>query len=122
MIPKYLKQEKALWYSAILGIALTLLAIYSGGFFSVLCIAILGLANSLVWPAIWPMAMKGLGKHTKWGSSLLIMAIAGGAVLPLLYGQLADYSNAQHAYWILIPCYLVILYYAWRFRPQRVSV
>jgi fucose permease len=79
----------------------------------VLFIAMLGLANSLVWPAIWPLALDGVGKYTKMGSALLIMAIAGGAVLPLLYGWLSQVlQSTQQAYWIAIPCYLVILFYA----------
>ncbi len=111
-IPKYLSQEKALTYSGILGILFTLGAIFTQGYTSVLCIALLGLANSLVWPAIWPLAIDGLGKFTKIGSSLLIMAIAGGAIIPLVYGKLADVFNAQQAYWLLVPCYLFIVFYA----------
>jgi FHS family L-fucose permease-like MFS transporter len=65
-----------------------------------------------MWPSIWPLAIEGLGKFTKVGSSLLIMAIVGGALLPLLYGALADSSNRQTAYWILLPCYAFILFYA----------
>ncbi len=111
-IPKYISQEKALKISAILGIILGLGAIFTQGFVSVLCISLLGLANALVWPAIWPMALAGLGRFTKVGSSFLIMAIAGGAVLPPVYGYLADVVNPQQAYWIVIPCYLYILYFA----------
>jgi MFS transporter, FHS family, L-fucose permease len=80
--------------------------------FTVLFVALLGLANSLVWPAIWPLAISGLGRFTKTGSAMLIMAIAGGALLPLLYGKLAISSSTQTAYWICIPCYLIIMYYA----------
>lgn len=113
LIPKYLKQETALRISAITGIIFSLLAISTSGFTSVMFIALLGLANSLMWPAIWPMAISGLGKFTKIGSSLLIMGIAGGALLPLLYGKLTDGPwNEQEAYWILVPCYVYILYYA----------
>jgi fucose permease len=65
-----------------------------------------------MWPAIWPLAITGLGKYTRIGASLLIMGIAGGALLPLLYGRLADLANPQQAYWILIPCYLYIGYFA----------
>jgi MFS transporter, FHS family, L-fucose permease len=67
-----------------------------------------------MWPAIWPLAIGGLGRHLKRGSALLIMAIAGGALLPLLYGKLADVSSIGHqkAYWIMVPCYLFILYYS----------
>ncbi|MGV3642065.1 MAG: sugar MFS transporter [Adhaeribacter sp.] len=111
-IPRFLSQESALKTSAIVGILFGLGAIFTTGFVSVLFIALLGLANALVFPAIWPLAINGLGRFTKIGASLLIMAIAGGAVLPLAYGGLADAFNSQQAYWIVIPCYLFILYYA----------
>jgi glucose/galactose transporter len=111
-IPKYIKQHTALALSGVLGIVFSLLIIVLSGYPSVLFIALLGLANSLMWPAIWPLAMDGLGKFTKIGSALLIMGIAGGALLPLLYGRLADVLDPQKAYFILIPCYLFILYYA----------
>lgn len=113
-IPKYLKQGTALKFSAIIGVVFSVVAILTTGYTSVLFIALLGLANSLMWPAIWPLAIADLGRFTKIGSSLLIMAIAGGAVLPLIYGRLADIKSigSQHAYFILIPMYLFILYYA----------
>lgn len=111
-IPKYFKQDAALKVSAILGVIFSIIAIITHGYTSVLFIALLGLANSLMWPAIWPLAIADLGRFTKVGSSLLIMAIAGGALLPLLYGRLSDVLNPRHAYFILIPCYLFIFYYA----------
>jgi len=111
-IPKYISQEKALKTSAIIGLILGLGAIFTDGFISVLCISLLGLANALVWPAIWPMALAGLGRFTKVGSSFLIMAIAGGAIMPLVYGYFADLSSPQQAYWVVIPCYLFILFFA----------
>jgi glucose/galactose transporter len=111
-IPKYFSQETALKTSAALGILFTVLAIFSTGLTSVIFVALLGLANSLMWPSIWPLAIAGLGKFTKTGSSLLVMAISGAAVLPLLYGYLADQVNAQQAYWMVIPCYLGVAYYA----------
>jgi glucose/galactose transporter len=131
-IPKYLKQENALMISALLGIVFGVLAIFSAGLhfqttfsftlagfslvlpfdLSVFFIALLGLANAIMWPAIWPLAIDGLGRFTKIGSSLLIMAIAGGALLPLLYGRMVDVFSPQQAYWILIPCYIFIFYYA----------
>ncbi|MDB5248814.1 MAG: N-acetyl glucosamine transporter [Segetibacter sp.] len=111
-IPKYIKQGTALKFSAILGAIFSVIAILTTGYTSVLFIALLGLANSLMWPAIWPLAIADLGRFTKIGSSLLIMGIAGGAILPLIYGRLADVLNPTHAYVILIPCYLYILYYA----------
>lgn len=111
-IPKYIKQENALKICAVLGAVFSIGARVTSGYTSVLFIALLGLANSLMWPAIWPLAIADLGRFTKIGSSLLIMGIAGGALLPLLYGRLADVFNAQLAYFILIPCYLFIWFYA----------
>jgi len=111
-IPKYISQEKAMKWFAVLGVILVIIAISTTGYVSVLFIALLGLANSLVWPAIWPLALAGLGRFTKIASSLLIMGIAGGAVIPLCYGALADVVNPQQAYWIMVPCYLFIFYYA----------
>jgi len=113
-IPKFISQSVALTISAVTGIAFSILAISTSGYTAVLFIALLGLANALMWPAIWPLAIDGLGKFTKTGSALLIMAIAGGALLPLLYGQLADIPSIGHqqAYWIMIPCYLFILFYS----------
>jgi glucose/galactose transporter len=133
-IPKYLRQESVLAISAFFGIAFVFCAILAvkanyqasllihlGGFsmslpfdLSVFFIALLGLANAIMWPAIWPLAIDGLGKFTKIGSSLLIMGIAGGALLPLLYGRLADLFSPTQAYWITVPCYAYILYYALR--------
>ena len=113
LIPKYVSQQTWLKLSAIFGIIVTIFAIVTTGFTSVLCIAILGLANAIMWPAIWPLAIDGLGKYTKIGSAWLIMMIAGGAILPLVYGSLSDYlKNAQMAYSIMIPLYAFILYFA----------
>jgi fucose permease len=65
-----------------------------------------------MWPAIWPLAITELGRFTKIGSSLLIMGIVGGAIIPPLYGWLVEKMNPSHAYFIMIPCYLFIFYYA----------
>lgn len=111
-IPKILRQETALSISAVLGVIFTLVAIFTTGKVSVFFIAILGLANAVMWPAIWPLALEGLGKFTKIGSALLIMGIAGGATLPLIYGRLADVINNQQAYWIMVPAYIFLLYFA----------
>ncbi|MBT1702986.1 sugar MFS transporter [Chryseosolibacter indicus] len=112
LIPKYMTQATALKLCAISGAIFTVLAIVTSGGLSVAFIALLGLSNSLIWPAVWPLALDGLGKFTKIGSGLLVMAIAGGAILPLLYGSLSDAWNAQQAYWIMVPCYLFIFYFA----------
>ncbi|MDU8884818.1 sugar MFS transporter [Yeosuana sp. MJ-SS3] len=129
LIPKFLSQGKALRISAVLGIIFTVCILFTTGFTSVLFVAALGIANALVWPAVWPLTLAGLGKFTKTASALLIMAISGGAIIPPLYGRLVD--NSKHeliaeglnqmeaaasastkSYWILLPCYIIILYYA----------
>ncbi|MBN1158481.1 MAG: sugar MFS transporter [Bacteroidales bacterium] len=114
LIPRVISQRTALKISAVLGMVFTLSAIFTEGITSILFIALLGFANALVWPAIWPLAIHNLGRFIKTGSSVLIMMIAGGALLPLLWGKLADVSqdHPQSAYWICLPCYLYILYYA----------
>ena len=110
-IPKIITQNKALRLSAILGLLFVVVAISVNSYISVLFIALLGLANSLIFPAIWPQAISGLGRFTKLGASLLVMALAGGAIIPLIYGWLSDVLNSRFAYLILIPCYIYILYY-----------
>ncbi|WP_042566702.1 sugar MFS transporter [Flavobacterium sp. MEB061] len=129
LIPRFITQALALRISAILGIIFCLCIVFTTGFVSILFVAALGIANALVWPAIWPLTLKGLGKFTKTASALLIMAISGGAVIPPLYGKIVDltkadmvsfgindtFATAQAAtegYWILLPCYIIILYYA----------
>jgi len=98
--------------SAFLGFIFALSAIMTRGFVSVMFIGLLGLANSLMWPSIWPLAIAELGRFTKIGSSMMVMAISGAAVLPLLYGRIADISSPKTAYWIVIPIYLFVLFYA----------
>lgn len=114
LIPKYLSQEKALRISSVLGVIFVLFAIFTSGRASVLFIALLGLANSLMYPAIWPLALEDVGKFTKIASTYLVAAIVGGAVLPLIYGALADRYDQRHAYWMVIPCYLIIAFYAFK--------
>ena len=129
LIPKYLSQTNALKISAVLGIIISLIIVNTSGFTSVIFVALLGVANALVWPAVWPLALDGLGKFTKTGSALLIMAISGGAIITPLYGKLVDKlhvsylatgmedaiatsTSANQGYWILLPSYLVILFFA----------
>ena len=117
LIPKIISQRIALVWSSILGMIFSLCILLTSGKTSVLFVAILGFANAMVWPAIWPLVIHDLGKFIKTGSALLIMAIAGGAVLPLLWGRLADYYSPHQAYGILIPCYIIIFLYAvWWYR------
>lgn len=119
LIPKVISQRIALAGSAVLGILLTLGVVFVPGNLSVLFVAVLGFANAIVWPAIWPLAIHDLGKFIKTGSSVLIMAIAGGALLPLVWGWASDTWSSQQAYWILLPCYVIILLYATRWYKIR---
>ena len=114
-IPKYITQQKALAFSAVLGIIFCIAVFISKGYVAISFIALLGLANALMWPAIFPLAIAGLGKFTKTGTALLIMGIAGGALLPLLYTTLKDkgiFSNHVSFLLCMLPPYLYILYYA----------
>ena len=143
LIPRWISQERALAISALLGI-LTCVLVLTGNLESdriwaatlawtalpaipdaVLFVALFGLANALVWPAVWPLALRGLNQsQTGTGSALLIMAIAGGAIIPVAFGALTDSAaDPRTGYWVMLPCYLVILHYAlhghrldnWRF-------
>ena len=132
-IPRVFSQVTALKASAVLGVIFSLGAIltpaglrFNMPFIDIMAfrpiemvlpvtalfVALLGLANALVWPAMWPLTITGLGRFTKTASALLIMAIAGGALLPLAYGKLAVSFSTQTAYWICVPSYLIIAYYA----------
>ena len=122
-IPKFFSQLTALRVSTILGIVLTFLIIYAKGQvnflghttdISIWFVVMLGLANSLVWAGIWPLALDGLGRFTKIGASLMIMGLVGNAILPMVYGYLVDIFNAREAYWILFPCYVYLVFYAFR--------
>ncbi len=116
-IPKYIKQETALMISAVVGVLFTIMILLTEGFVSVSFVALLGLANAIMWPAIWPMAIHGLGKHVKIASALLIMAIAGGAVMPLIYSSISvSLGSKQLGYLILILCYSIILWYGYKFK------
>ena len=130
-IPRLISQQTALKVSAMLGVLFAILVLTTSIESSsvaamlygwtpipvipnaVFFVALFGLSNALVWPAVWPLALQDLSKtQTSTASALLIMGIAGGALLPLLYGALADSRSPQSAYWIMIPCYLFILFYA----------
>jgi len=121
LIPKYLSQLVALRVCTFFGVLLTFLIIYVQGevtvfghhtHISIWFIVLLGFANSMIWAGIWPLAMDGLGKFIKIGASILIMGLSGNAILPLIYGYLADKFNVREAYWILLPCYAYLCFYA----------
>ena len=111
-IPRFISQQMALRVGSILALVLTVGAILTDGFASILCVALLGFAISPMWPAVWPLALNRLGKFTKIGSALLIMGISGGALLPLLHGYLTDTVSPKIAYALLLPLFGFILYYA----------
>jgi MFS transporter, FHS family, L-fucose permease len=123
-IPKLISQQNALFISGVLGLILSICVLAFPSTVSVYSVGFLGLANAVMWPAIFPLAIDKLGKFTKLGSALLIMGISGGAILPLIYGVFSEAekganatiiaSTSQHAYWILIPAYLYILWYGFK--------
>ncbi len=114
-IPKYIKQQNALALSAITGIIFSVGFYFTTGYTSIVFIALLGFANAMMWPAIFPLAIEGLGKFTQLGSAFLVMGIAGGAVLPQIYALIVPTLGPASAFfWIVAPCYAYILFYARR--------
>jgi glucose/galactose transporter len=112
--PKIMSQDTYLRGSAVLGLLLVAGAFLTKGYISVGFVASLGFANAMMWPAIFPLAIKGLGKATETGSALLVMGIAGGAIIPQAFAALKQHYNFQVVFAVLMaPCYLYILYYAW---------
>jgi len=120
-IPKWISQVNALRTCTLLGTVFTLCIVYVSGQvrflghtadISIWFVVLLGLANSLVWAGMWPLALDGLGRFTKLGASVMIMGLCGNAILPLVYGRFADLFNARVAYWVLFPCYLYLVFYA----------
>lgn len=111
-IPKYISQQKALVICTITGLILSVLILLLPQKASIWCVVLLGIPNSLIYAGIWPLAIRGLGKWTTLGSSLLVMALCGNAILSLLYGLMTDYMSLQASYWLLIPCFIFMIYYA----------
>lgn len=120
MIPRIISQTSALKLFAIIGLAASFCVIFLPGEMGIYSLIAIGFANSIMWGAIWPLAIADLGKFTKTGASFLVMGIVGGAVIPLIFGFLIDLfktgevstiTDYQHAYWIFIPAYLFILYF-----------
>lgn len=120
-IPRFMSQVTALRICTGLGTIFTLLILFASGTthflghtadLSIWFVVLLGLANSLIWAGIWPLALDGLGRFTKLGASILIMGLCGNAILPLFYGHFADEFDLRSAYWVLFPCYLYLVFYA----------
>ena len=121
LIPKVISQVNVLRICTLLGTILTLLIVFTSGpipfwgmtvDISILFVVLLGLANSLVWAGIWPLALDGLGRYTKLGASIMIMGLCGNAIMPMIYGYFADLYTVKLAYWVLFPCYLYLVFYA----------
>jgi FHS family L-fucose permease-like MFS transporter len=113
LIPRFISQERYLAGSALLGILLALGAFATEGYISVGFVAALGFANAMMWPTIFPLAIRHLGRNTEFGSALLIMGIAGGAIIPQLFVYLKQAFDFQSVFLVLMaPCYLYILFYA----------
>lgn len=119
-IPKYISQQKALVVCTITGLILSVLVLALPLKASIWCVVLLGIPNSLIYAGIWPLAIRGLGKWTTLGSSLLVMALCGNAILSLLYGLMTDYMSLQASYWLLIPCFAFMIYYAvWGYKVEN---
>ncbi|PWE00406.1 glucose/galactose MFS transporter [Marinilabilia rubra] len=112
LIPKYLSQSKALLISSWVAIIGSFLVVLTPPEISIFFIVFIALGCALMWPALWPLAMTDLGRFTKAGSSLMVVAIVGGALIPTIYGFLKDFFGAQNAYWLALPLFLYILFYA----------
>lgn len=120
-IPKLISQKTALKVCTLLGLMLSCcILVFSGKMslfghqtdISVWFIVLLGFANSMIWAGVWPLALDNLGRFIKTGASLLIMGLCGNAIMPLLYGFFADHQSLRVAYWVLIPCYAYLIFYA----------
>jgi len=139
LIPKFINHLNVLKVCTTSAIVLTLLFFLVQGQvtflghtanLSIWFLVALGLSNSLMWSAIWPLALNGLGRFTKMGGSILIMGLCGSAIVPIFYGYFADLFNTRIAYWVLMPCYVYLVYYAyygyrvksWSLRKLAVSV
>ncbi|MBK5720993.1 sugar MFS transporter [Dysgonomonas sp. Marseille-P4677] len=121
LIPKYISQTKALQFCCTLGLIFSIAIILVNkeviilgheSTLSIWFLCALGLPNALIYAGIWPLSIKGLGRFTKIGSSLMIMGLSGNAIMPIVYGSFADRWDLQSAYWILIPCYIYLIFFA----------
>jgi fucose permease len=122
LIPKFLSQQRALQYCSVLGIVLTIAAFFSKGIISVYCLIGTGFGAAMLWGTIWGLSIRDLGKYTKVGSAMLLMAVVGGGIFPLLFGKLIDenLSYPQNAVLLLIPCYLILVVFSsWGYRLEN---
>jgi len=111
-IPRWISQRNALIIQILIAILLVFVALFTHGIMTAIAVILLSFAHAIMWPAIWPLSIRDLGKHTKLGSALLIMAIAGGAIIPLIYGKLAGIYGYQSALTILFVGYVYLIFFA----------
>ena len=111
-VPKFISQRIALIIQVLLSITLVLVALLTSGIITVIAVILLSFAHAIMWPAIWPLSIRDLGKHIKLGSAFLIMAIAGGAIIPPVYGKLAGIYGYQSALAILFVGYAYLIFFA----------
>lgn len=138
VVPRFMSQTNMLRLVTVMGTILSLMIIFVKGEVTLLghtadisiwFVVLLGIPNSLTWAGIWPLALDGLGRFTKVGASLMIMGLCGNAIMPMVYGYFADGYGLREAYWVLVPCYLYLVYYAvyghkirrWKFKPAAVN-
>lgn len=116
LVPKFISQQNALLFAAVWGLIFTTAAYFTTGLYSAYCMLLLGFGAAMLWGTIWGLSLRGLGTHTKKASAILIMSLIGGAIFPVIFGGLLDENptNPQTSLLVLIPCYLFILYYAWK--------
>jgi len=112
LIPKVISQRTSLMINASLGLALVTVALCTTGTTSVYAVIGLSFAHAIMWPAIWPLSIHNLGRHTKLASAFLIMGIAGGAMLPLIFGATSDRIGMHYAYCVMLPGYVYLLLFA----------
>lgn len=111
LVPKVISQRTAGIINLILALILVSVALFTTGIVSIIAVILLSFTNAILWPAIWPLSIQGLGKYTKLGSAFLIMSIAGGGVLSIIYGYLSDQFNPQSAYALLFVAYGFMLFF-----------
>lgn len=121
LIPKVISQRTALVICSALGLLLSFCVVLvdcpvtflgHNVNLSLLFLCALGFPNALIYASIWPLSIHSLGKFTKIGSSLLIMGLCGNAIMPQIYGLIAQHSGFRSGYWVLVPCFLYLIFFA----------
>jgi FHS family L-fucose permease-like MFS transporter len=111
--------SRTLLVFAIVAILLLITGLSTSGYVAIWSIVGIGIFNSIMWSNIFTLSIAGLGRHTSQGSSLLVMAILGGAVIPLIQGAVADAIGVHQSFIVPIACYVYIAFYGWRgYRPK----